>query len=77
MAFSVGHIMILLGINLGFFGDEKSFKTSFRMIKRSPVPFLCHQVAQSGIFGRSYYDIIRYQFRVFLGTRNRLKQVSG
>ena len=39
MAFSVGHIMILLGINLGFFGDEKSFKTSFRMIERSPVPF--------------------------------------
>ena len=31
--------MVLLGFNLGVFRDEKSFKTSFRMNKQSPVPF--------------------------------------
>ena len=43
------------------FGDEKSFKTSFRIIKQSPahVPFLCHQMAESDHFDNCSY----YQFQ--------------
>ena len=67
LPFLVGQIMVLLGVNLGFLEDEKSFQTSFRMNKQSLVPFCAIFVPQSGIFGRSYYDIIGYQFRVFWG----------
>ena len=57
--------MVLLGVNLGFLEDEKSFQTSFRMNKQSLVPFCAIFVPQSGIFGRSHFAIIGYQFRIF------------
>ena len=57
--------MVLLGINLAVFRDEKSFKTSFRMNKQSPVPFCAIFGPFFAISGRSDYDTAGYQFRGF------------
>ena len=63
LSFFVGQIMVLLGINLGFFRDEKSFKTSFKMNKQSPVPFLCHRAVF--LLGHYIMTLSDHQFRGF------------